>query len=93
MKVRVLNCTDDVQNAKLAQFGLVNLQLLVGGELVAPGKSREVEDADLVHIQHLIDVGALSVAVAAEPPVVEDVLVPTPPETLPEFPADKKKNK
>jgi len=60
--MRVFNLTD-VPTEELKQYGLINLNILVGEDLVRPGESVAVPDLpNLRHkIKFLVEVGALAI--------------------------------
>lgn len=56
----ILRNVSDKPTPELKARGLVNLQFEVGGEMLAPGKSKKVSDAtELAKLAHLIEAGAL----------------------------------
>ena len=60
--MKLLNCTNQ-KSAKLRQYGLVDKGIAAEGQLLLPGKSIEVKDADKMRIEaeyaHLFEIGAL----------------------------------
>lgn len=60
--MRLVNCTDK-KTPTLEQYGHVDQSIEVGGELVKPGASVDVDSADRDHLSnvhaHLLEIGAL----------------------------------
>ena len=82
--MRVQNLTGKA-TPMLEQYGLVNMQLALAGNLLLPGAATDISDAEAAtaHVQHWLQVGALG-------PASSDDYIPPPPKPKAPAPESKK---
>lgn len=82
--MKLLNATDK-KTDKLSQYGMLGQGVAVDGEVLMPGKEREIEEKDVARVEaehaHLFAIGALAWTKPQEAVRNALVEIPAPPVT------------